>query len=108
MAETIKWFKSAAQRSYFDNPNGYACYWLGMIYYVGAGVEKNLRMAYSYFENAYGLGCAEAVSMLYRCYSRGEGISVNGPMADELRETASRDGISVDEILARIEGYDVD
>lgn len=108
MAEAIKWFKSAAQRSFFDNPNGYACYWLGMIYYVGAGVEKNLRMAYSYFENAYGLGCTEALSMLYRCYSRGEGISKNSLKADELKEDASKEGISVDEILARIEGYDVE
>lgn len=108
MSKAILWFKAAAHRAFFDNPNGYACYWLGMIYYVGAEVEKNLRLAYSYFKNAYGLGCGDAIPMLYRCYTRGKGISVNNAKAEEIKEVADKEGLTIDEILSKIEGYNVE
>lgn len=107
MTEAIKWFKSAAHRSFLDNPSNSACYWLGMIYYVGAGVEKNLRLAYCYFKNAFDLRCGDAIPMLYRCYSRGEGISVNDIKAEELKDIANKEGISVDVIPNKIEGYEL-
>lgn len=107
MTEAIKWFKSAAHRSFFDNPSSTACYWLGMIYYVGAGVEKNLRLAYCYFKNAYGLRCGDAIPMLYRCYSRGEGILTNNIKAEEIKDVANKEGILVDEILSKIDGYEL-
>lgn len=106
--KAIHWFKAAAHRSFFDNPSDEACYWLGMIYYVGAGVEKNLRLAYCYFKNSYGLRCAAAIPMLYRCYTRGEGISANEVKANELKEVADDAGISVDEIQGQIAGYEID
>ena len=107
MIKAIQWFKTAALRSFMDNPNCEACYWLGMIYYVGAGVEKNLRLAYCYFKNSYVLRCAAAIPMLYRCYTRGEGISANPVKAEELKMVADDSGISVDEIQGQIEGYQV-
>ena len=107
MAKAIKYFKSAADRSLDDDPNDQACYWLGMIYYVGAGVKKNLRLAYSYFRKAFYLQSGDAIPMLYRCYMNGEGISVNLPKAKELKEIAEEDEMPIDKIENQIEGYEI-
>lgn len=108
MATAIQWLKAAALRIFLNSPSSRAHYWLGMIYYVGAGVEKNLRLAFSHFRNAYELGCGDAIPMLYRCYTRGEGISVNNAKAQELKEQAEEAGLSVDEIQLTIDGYEIE
>lgn len=45
--------------------------------------------------------------MLYRCYSRGEGILVNNVKAEEIKNVANKNGIPIDVISSKIEGYEL-
>ena len=48
---TIKWLFEEAND--YVNPNSYAQYWIGHLYFNGYGVPKNLKIAMSWFEKSY-------------------------------------------------------
>ena len=68
-ATQIEWFKTEAQKGLVAARRD-----LGLIYYYGVGVEKDLKQAAVYYQLAADQGDARAQNSLGYCYGSGEGV----------------------------------
>lgn len=71
-----------------DNMDFAGCYWSGLLYYTGEGVEKDYNTANNFFEKACNGGYVKSCHVLASNYYRGEGVNKDIKMAISLFEKA--------------------
>ncbi|CAF1142570.1 unnamed protein product, partial [Didymodactylos carnosus] len=83
----LNYFQKSAEK---NNPMGQAG--VGMMYYYGAGVEKNFEKALKYFQLSSNQGYVEGLLMLGIMYYNGDGVQRDYKMAVKYFNAASQSG----------------
>ena len=83
MAEALKYYKKAAELG-----SAKAMYNIGVCYYYGDGVEKDLKTAAAWYERAAEGGDGDGLFSIAYCYLTGTGVERNDRMFDYWYERA--------------------
>ena len=70
------WFHNAAKQSEDDGDES-AQYMLGMLFYFGKGVERDIGKSITWIRKSAEQGHSDAQLMLASCHSRGDGVSID-------------------------------